>query len=141
MKFEKARIIPAMRYKDAKAAINWLCNTFGFERHLIIEGENDNVEHAQLVLGDCMIMLSSMNDNEYGKYFKTPDSIQGVNTQALYIVIDQIDEHYGKVVAEKAEILIPLKEEDYGGKSFTCRDIEGHIWNFGSYNPWEEANK
>ncbi len=141
MKFEKAKIIPAMRYKDAKAAIDWLCKTFGFKRHLIVEGENDSIEHAQLVLGDCMIMLSSMNNNEYGKYFKTPESIDGINTQAPYIVIDQINEHYEKAVAEKAEIIITLREEDYGGKSYSCRDMEGHIWNFGSYNPWEETKK
>ena len=39
-------IIPTMRYKDAQAAIEWLCNTFGFEKHLIVPGENETI--AQL---------------------------------------------------------------------------------------------
>ena len=88
-----------------------------------------------------MIMLGSMNNNEYGKYFKTPESIDGINTQAPYMVIEKIDEHYKNALASGAEIIVELKDEDSGGRSYTCKDIEGHIWNFGSYNPWEEMKK
>ena len=139
MKEKRTSIIPIMRYKNARTAIAWLCRTFGFEEHLVIAGNNNSIEHAQLILGECMIMLGSIKNDSYGKYFKTPGDIDGMNTQAPYIIIDKIDEHYQKVVSEKTEILIPLKEEDYGGKSYTCKDPEGHIWSFGSYNPWRDT--
>ncbi len=134
----KAKIIPALRYKDAKAAIDWLCTALGFEQHLLVEGENGSIDHAQLVLDNCMVMLGSMRTDAYGQYFSTPDHMGGINTQAPYIVLEQIEAHYEKAVAEKAEIILPLKEEQYGGKSYSCRDPEGHIWNFGSYDPWEQ---
>ncbi len=38
--------------------------------------------------------------------------------------------------AAGAEIVIDIKDEDYGGRGFTCRDPEGHVWSFGSYDPW-----
>ncbi len=35
---------------------------------------------------------------------------------------------------------MPLKEEDYGGKNYSCWDPEGHLWSFGSYNPWTDSS-
>ena len=129
-------IIPTIRYKDAHAATEWLCNAFGFEKHLIVLGEDETIAHAQLNFGNSMIMLSSENDKEYGKLLKTPKDLNWLNSQAPYIIVENIDEHYKKAVQEGVEIVIDIKEEDYGGRGYTCRDLEGHIWNFGSYNPW-----
>ena len=33
-------------------------------------------------------------------------------------------------------IVLDIKDEDYGGRGYTCKDIEGHLWNFGTYDPW-----
>ncbi len=140
MKKDYSSIIPTMRYNDAAAAIDWLCKAFGFKQHLVVQGENQSIEHAQLIYGNSMIMLSSVNDNEYGKLIKTPESFNGYNTQAPYIIVEKIDEHYKKAVSAGAEMLIDIKDEDYGGRGYTCKDKEGHIWNFGSYNPWIESN-
>ena len=49
-------VIPAMRYRDANAAIEWLCKAFGFEKHFVVPGENGTVAHAQLTFGNGMIM-------------------------------------------------------------------------------------
>ncbi len=136
MKSNGSHIIPTLRYKDAPKAIDWLCKAFGFERHLVVTGENGTIAHAQLSLGNAMIMLGSENENEYGKWLSTPKAINGLNTQAPYILVDQIDEHYKKAIQAGAEILIDIKDQEYGGRVYTCRDPEGHIWNFGSYNPW-----
>ena len=138
MKENKACIIPTMRYKNAPTAIDWLCKAFGFERHLVVEGANNTIAHAQLTYGNSMIMLSSESENEYGELVKTPQDLNGNNTQASYIVVEEIDEHYKRAVAAGAKILIDIKDEDYGGRGYTCKDIEEYIWNFGSYNPWAE---
>ncbi len=53
----KATMIPAIRYRDAAAAIDWLCEAFGFERHLVVPGEGGAIDHAQLVFGNGMVML------------------------------------------------------------------------------------
>ena len=56
----RARIIPSMRYRNAPAAIEWLCKAFGFEKHLVVPGEDGTIAHAQLTLGNGMIMVSSV---------------------------------------------------------------------------------
>ncbi len=136
MKQNGGLIIPTMRYKDAVKAIEWLCNAFGFEKHLVVPGENKTIAHAQLRFGNAMIMLGSERDDTYGKLLRTPKDLEGYTTQAPYIVVEEVDEHYQSAVAAGAEIVIAIKEEDYGGRGYCCKDPEGHLWNFGSYNPW-----
>lgn len=42
-------VIPTLRYRDARAAIDFLCEAFGFERHMVVEGEGDrDIAHAHL---------------------------------------------------------------------------------------------
>ncbi len=132
----RATIIPAMRYRDAAAAIDWLCRAFGFERHLVVPGERDTIAHAQLTLGNGMIMLGSAGKGEFDQWIKPPRAVGGVGTQSPYIIVADADAHYARAVAAGAEILIDIKDEDYGGRGYSCRDPEGHVWNFGTYDPW-----
>jgi len=44
---------------------------------------------------------------------------------------------YQRAKASGAEIVMDIKDEDYGGRGFSCRAPEGHLWNFGTYDPWE----
>ena len=47
-----ARVVPCLRYRDARAAIDALCWVLGFEASLVVEGATaDKVAHAQLRLG------------------------------------------------------------------------------------------
>jgi len=131
-------IIPALHYNDGPAAIEWLGRAFGFKPHLVVKGENDIITHAELVLGNVMIMLGSSTDSDYAQLVKSPQEIRRYNTQSPYLVVDDPDAIYQSAVAANAEIIIPIKDEDYGGRGFTCRDPEGHLWNFGSYDPWKK---
>jgi uncharacterized glyoxalase superfamily protein PhnB len=131
-----ATIIPTMRYHDAPAAIDWLCQAFGFEKHLVVPGENGTITHAQLTFGNGMIMLSSANDSEFGKFVKPPRDLGGIGSQSPYIIIQDADAHYDRAIAAGAEIVLEIKDEEYGGRGYSCRDPEGHIWNFGTYDPW-----
>jgi uncharacterized glyoxalase superfamily protein PhnB len=126
-------IIPGMRYHDAPAAIEWLCRAFGFQKHLVVPGENNTIAHAQLSFGNGMIMLGSVDNNsEYGKLVKTPRDLGGIGTQSPYVIVEDCDKHYARAVAAGAAIVIDIKDEDYGGRGYSCRDPEGHLWNFGT---------
>ena len=132
---QKTNIIPSMRYRDAPAAIEWLCKVFGFRKHLVVPGESGAIAHAQLVLGNGMIMLGSDTGDEYGRTVSPPGK-DGINTQSCYIVIKELDDHYAHTVASGAEIVMKIADQDYGGRLYSVRDPEGHLWNFGSYDPW-----
>jgi uncharacterized glyoxalase superfamily protein PhnB len=126
-------IFPGMRYADASAAIDWLEKAFGFKRQMVVPGTNGTVAHAQLLFGDHgMIMLGSWRDDEF--HYKSPRQAGGV-TQATYLYLDDIDTHFARAKAAGAEIVIPLKPTDYGSREYSARDLEGHLWHFGTYLP------
>ena len=132
----KSSVIPGLKYRDAHAAIEWLCRVFGFEKHAVYDGPNGTVGHAELTLEGGMIMLGSGSDNAPGRLQKLPDEIGGFVTQGVYLVVANPDEVYGRVKAAGVEIVLEIEDKSYGGRDFTCRDPEGHVWTVGSYNPW-----
>lgn len=130
-----SNVIPCMRYRDAPAAIEWLCDTFGFEPQLVVPNEDGTIAHAQLSFGNGMIMLGSAFDTDYGRLLKQPSEIGNFVTQSAYLVVNNADLVYGRVLEGGGKILLDIKDEDYGGRGFTCRDPEGHIWSIGTYDP------
>jgi uncharacterized glyoxalase superfamily protein PhnB len=130
-----AVIIPVLRYRDAPAAVDWLCRAFGFEKHLVVPDESGGVAHAQLTFGNGMIMLGSGHGGDYDVLVRQPSEAGGV-TQAPYILVADVDAHYAQAKKAGAEIVIDIADQDYGGRLYVCRDPEGHVWNFGSYDPW-----
>jgi uncharacterized glyoxalase superfamily protein PhnB len=135
-----ARIIPTLRYRDARAAIDWLCRAFGFEEQLVVPGEGNAIAHAQLRLGNGMIMLGTATDDGFGKLQRTPEQVGGVGTQSPYVIVDDADAHHARAVAAGAKVVYPLFDADYGGRGYSCLDPEGHLWNFGTYDPWAEGS-
>ena len=132
----KSTAIPCLRYRDAPAAIDWLCRAFRFERHLVVPDDAGGIVHAQLALGGGMIMLGSVRANDYGFLMKQPDEVGGAQTQSSYLVVADPDAVHGRAVAAGARIALAIKDEDYGGRGFSCYDPEGHLWSIGSYDPW-----
>ena len=130
------RLIPNLVYADADAAIKWLDKAFGFACRLRVEGAGGAIAHAQLAKGPHMIMLSSIRTDEFGKYFDEP-AWAGISTQGIYLIVDSVADAYEKALAAGAQIVLPLRAQDYGGEGFTVRDCGGHIWSFGDYNPWQ----
>ena len=135
---QKSSVIATMRYRDAPAAIEWLCRVFGFERHLVVPDEHGGIAHAQLNLGNGMIMLGSVAETPFGRCMKQPDEIGGAVTQSSYLVVTDADAVLARALAAGARIAMPIKDEDYGGRGFSCFDLEGHLWNVGTYDPWAD---
>jgi uncharacterized glyoxalase superfamily protein PhnB len=133
---KRCAIVPTLRYRNGQAAIDWLCKAFGFEENLVAPDASGAIAHAQLTYGNGMIMLGSANNNDFSKLVKSPAESGGIGSQSVYIIVSDVDAHYSRAVEAGAEIVIAIKDEDYGGRVYSCRDLEGHVWNFGSYDPW-----
>ena len=138
-KHTTATVIPTLRYRDAPAAIAWLCEAFGFGKHLVVPGENGTIAHAQLVFGNGMIMLSSARDDEFGRLQQPPSRVGAAVSSSPYVIVNDVDAHHARALRAGAVVVMPLKDEDYGGRGDSCRDPEGYLWNFGSYDPWHSA--
>ena len=133
-------VVPTLRYRDVPAAVEWLCAAFGFEKHLIVPGAGKPVHYAQLTLGSGMVMLGPVQDSAFDKLMVQPDEIGGAETQICYFFVDDAKAHYARARAAGANIVLDIEDEADGGRGYSCRDPEGHIWNFGTFNPWERQS-
>jgi uncharacterized glyoxalase superfamily protein PhnB len=128
-------LIPIPCYRDVRKAIDFLVDAFGFERHAVYEGEDGTIAHAELTLGGGMLMLAAPDESEYGKLVTTVEG-SGRPTAGFYVVVDDVEAHAQRARAAGAEIVMEPRDRDYGGSDYTCRDPDGHVWTFGSYDPW-----
>lgn len=125
-------VIPCLRYADAPKMIDWLCDSFGFTRRLVVPNESGGIAHAQLTLGGGMIMLGSVGDSDYDRELGTPEG----GRQSPYVVVPDADIVCDRVKAAGARIVLEIADQDHGGRLFSCRDPEGYLWNIGTYDPW-----
>jgi len=133
----RSTVIPALRYRNAPAAIDWLCRAFGFEKQAVYPNKDGSIAHAQLTFGNGMVMLGSVVDNTpHSKLMRQPENIGRLETPAPCLIVGDCDAIYRQAKAAGAQIVIDIADQDYGGRAFTCRNPEGHIWNIGSYDPW-----
>jgi uncharacterized glyoxalase superfamily protein PhnB len=132
----RSTVMPALRYRNAPAAIDWLCQVFGFERHAVYDNPDGTIAHAELTLNGGMIMLGSAKEDEHAQRYRSPDDLDGVETRGTYIVVADADRIHARAVAAGATILRPLQNTDYGSREFTVKDPEGHSWSAGTYDPW-----
>jgi uncharacterized glyoxalase superfamily protein PhnB len=131
----KPMIVPCLRYRDAPAMIDWLEKVFGFTRQLVVPGPDNLILHAQLVLGDGMVMVGSVKESEYDQLMIHPSETDRRQTQAPYVVVADADEVFGRALAAGAASVMPVTDQDYSGRLGAFRDPEGYLWNVGTYDP------
>jgi uncharacterized glyoxalase superfamily protein PhnB len=127
--FVSPDIVPFIRYRDAKAAIDWLVEALGFEAVSVFEGEGGTIAHAVLRFGTGAIQLSSPRGGEAD----APPNALGIG--GLYLVVDDPDARFERAKRAGANITRELTDEDYGSREFSVRDPEGNNWTFGTYRP------
>ena len=129
------RISSAAFYEDAPAAIDWLCRAFGFEVRMKVEGEGGRIEHSELTFGEGLVMVSSLRSDPTHQRFASPRTVEGKNTQAMCIVVDDADAHCARARAAGAKITMAPETHDYGeaywaDRTYQAEDPEGHLWWF-----------
>ena len=129
------RISSSLYYDDAAAAIDWLCDAFGFEVRLKVEGDGGRIEHSELVFGDGLIMVSGSDKADKYPQVRSPGQVGGGNTQNLFMYVDDIEAHCARARAKGARVVVEPKVSDYGedywsDKSYECVDVGGHHWWF-----------
>jgi len=130
-------VVPTLRYRDVAAAIDWLCNAFGFQKHHVVSGDDGAVRYAELTFGNGMIMLGPVEGSGLDRFMAQPADIGGAETQICYLFVGDATAHCAQAKAAGAEIVLDIEDADSNGRGYSCRDLEGHIWNFGTYDPWK----
>jgi uncharacterized glyoxalase superfamily protein PhnB len=119
-------IFPALRYADARASIDWLVRVFGFEIVVRYDGPDETVTHAEVRYGAGIVGISSAGTPQAGNPWSHVPS-------GVYVRVDDPDGHHDRAKAAGAEIVMPLRDMHYGSRDYSARDLDGHLWGFGTY--------
>lgn len=130
------RFSSSVFYQDAGKAIDWLCDAFGFEVRLKVEGEGGRIEHSELTYGEGLLMVGQEDPasaRTWKRGMRSPRSVEGVNTQCMMFFVDDADAHCAHARAHGARIVEEPATHDYGeeywaDRSYGALDPEGHMW-------------
>lgn len=131
-------LFPSLTYADAAQAIDWLCAAFGFTRRLVVPGEQGQVRHSELSFQGAVIMVSSPKADQG----RVAPGDRSQTCTALSLYVEDPDAHHERATRAGAEIVHPLKDEEYGARGYMARDPEGYLWYFGNYRPgawWQDG--
>ncbi|MBM2811756.1 MAG: Glyoxalase/bleomycin resistance protein/dioxygenase [Chloroflexi bacterium] len=125
--------VPAIFYRDPRAALAWLEKAFGFETIMVIEPADGDVKMSHYEMsfaGRGRIMVGA----EWADWSKSPDSVQGANTQNLHVSVENdIDAHCERARTAGATITSEPEDQFYGDRTYSAVDPEGHVWTFGMH--------
>jgi uncharacterized glyoxalase superfamily protein PhnB len=112
-----ASIVPELVYEDVGAAIDWLCDTFGFEEMWRIENHR-----ARLKYGNGVLVVTDANNGR-----STPG--EGF-THGVMVHVADVDAHYERAVQRGAKVHGPPQTYGYGERQYGVTDPGGHVWTF-----------
>jgi uncharacterized glyoxalase superfamily protein PhnB len=122
-------IYPSLRYHDARAAIDFLSEAYGFTEKAVHAGDDGVIHHAELSGFGGIVMLGTEpedGDPRWGTH---------AGQSWLYLSTEDPDALHDRALAAGAQIVRELTDTDYGSRDFSARDPEGNLWSFGTYAP------
>jgi uncharacterized glyoxalase superfamily protein PhnB len=130
----RPNIFPAIRYADADADIDFLKRAFGATEKALHRGEDGVIHHAELALGAGLVMVGQQReDGKLGG--EAPRAL--ASTISLYVTVADPDRHHAAARDAGATIVRELQDMEYGSREYSARDLEGNLWSFGTYDPYD----
>ncbi|MFD2082789.1 Uncharacterized conserved protein PhnB, glyoxalase superfamily [Actinopolymorpha cephalotaxi] len=130
MSEHRTHVWPILSYRDARAAIKFLSDAFGFEERAAYarDGDPSIIEHAEMrwpLGGGVMFGTAGKDDGPFGS--------RAPGNDVVYVVCEDPDALFKRATAAGAEVVAGVNDEGYGSRGFTVRDLEGNLWSFGTY--------
>jgi PhnB protein len=122
-------ITPYLTVRDAVRAIEFYKTAFGATERGVMKGPDGKVMHAELKIGDSIIMLGE-ESAQYGAL--SPQTIGG-SPMGLHIYIDGVDAAFDRAVKAGAEVEMPVMDQFWGDRYGKLKDPFGHKWSIGTH--------
>lgn len=121
-----ASLTPMFVYRDARKAIDFYKRAFGAEEKYVMPGPGGRgVMHAELRIGDSVIMLSEENPQNC---CRSAESMGG-SPVSFYLYREDVDAAFSQAIAAGAESRMPVQEMFWGDRVGTVEDPYGYSWS------------
>lgn len=122
-------VTPYLVVNDARTAIDFYRRAFGAKEVVKMDGPGGKISHAELKLGDSMIMLS---DEMPGSGTRAPTSLGGT-TAGVFLYLENVDTTFQQAVAAGAKVDSPLADMFWGDRYGKLTDPFGHSWSLATH--------
>ena len=117
-------VTPALVVRDAAAAIDFYKRAFGAEEVDRMLGPDGSIMHAEIKIGDSLIMLGEENE-QWGT--RSPQSLGGVHS-SLHIYVEDADASVDRAIKAGASMRYPMEDAFWGDRYGKVTDPFGHEW-------------
>jgi PhnB protein len=121
-------VTPYLIVTDGARAIDFYKRAFGAQELLRLDGPDGKVAHAELKIGDSIIMLSE----EMPGHTRSPQSLGGTAVDIMLYVKD-VDQAFNQAVAAGAKVTMPLSDMFWGDRYGQVTDPFGHSWSLATH--------
>jgi len=125
-------VTPYLTVKHASEAIAFYKKAFGADEMVRMDMPGGKVGHAELKIGDSIVMLADYMPDMPDVVCKEPRALGGTPI-GLHIYLDNVDVRFEQAVKAGGKVLRPLSDKFYGDRSGTLEDPFGHIWTLSTH--------
>lgn len=122
-------LTPFLTVRDAARAIEFYKNAFGAIDRGAAKGPDGKIMHAELMIGDSIIMLS----DEYPEFGALSPLSSGGAGMGLHIYIDGVDAAFDRAVKAGAQVTMPVSDQFWGDRYGKLKDPFGHVWSIATH--------
>jgi PhnB protein len=122
-------VTPYLTLNDAARALEFYKRAFGAREVMRMEGPGGKIGHAEIKIGDSMIMLA---DEMPGTSSRSPQSLGGC-TGGVFLYVDDADALFNQAVSAGAQVEAPLSDMFWGDRYGRLRDPFGHSWSVATH--------
>lgn len=122
-------ITPYLIVKGAAAAIDFYKQTFGATEIMRMPQPDGRIGHAELKIGDSVIMLA----DEHPEMQTVGPKTLGNTSVGILIYVPNADATFDKAVSLGAKVMKPLADQFYGDRNGTVEDPFGHKWTIATH--------
>ncbi len=133
-----APVYPHLRYEDPAKAIAWLARVFGFRERVRMAQPDGSIITSKLETPSGGLVMVAGGDREFAEWIR--ERVPGYREQREHpwpdlshtttVILDDVDAHHQRAVAEGASILMLPMDHPWGLRSYAAIDVEGHQWEF-----------
>jgi PhnB protein len=113
----------------ARQAIDFYRSIFGAAERMSMPGPDGKVGHAELTIGDSVIMLA---DEFPDMGAQGPKSIGG-SPVTIHVYVEDVDDTFDRAVNAGASVLRPVEDKFYGDRGGEFQDPFGHRWSVATH--------
>ena len=124
-------VTPYLIVKDAAKAIEYYKKVFGATETVRMNGPDGKVGHAELKIGNSIIMLADENPSMGPGH--TSASTVGGSPVSLYVYLPDVDKAVERATAAGGKLLKPVEDQFYGDRSGFIQDPFGHLWGIATH--------